>query len=349
MAPADLTDPSRPLAVLLAGGPGTRLHELSRIEAKPALPLAGRRLVDFACAAVARAGLPRLIVSLGQEPGTPALHLREVWGDTLDVVLRDASSSTGSSLARILADEGPDEVLVLPADQVHALDLSDLLASHRRAGAAATLATPTGQLGAAGPVVLDRTALGAGIGAASGDLWADLLPQLAREGGLALWRAPETAYWRDVDTLDDLRAVSLDFQRGEPCALPRQESAPRSPLDEEDGRALAFEIAGLRLSAPRFGARERGRWTLIEDSVVLPGARVAPGARLSRAIVAPGAVVPANLTVGEDPSEDARWFRVTAGGTTLVTAPMLARRAAERMRVQLGHRFPDLASPKPHG
>ncbi len=349
MALADLTDLSRPLAVLLAGGPGTRLHELSLLEAKPALPLAGRRLVDFACAAVARAGLSRLVVALGHRPNTLALHLREVWSGTLDLSLRAAPPGTCAALAQALDGEDAAEVLILPADQVHALDLSSLLDAHRKAGAAATLATPTGEPGAPGPVVLDRPSLRQAVEAEGGDLWADLLPRLAHDGRLALWRAPEGRYWRDVDTLDDLRAVSLDFQRGQPCALPGEETAPRSPLEEEDGRAIAFEVAGLRLSAPRFGARERGRWTLIEDSLVLPGARVAPGARLSRAVVAPGAVVPANLALGDDPAEDARWFRVTAGGTTLVTAPMLARRAAERMRAQMGHRLSGLTVPDAPG
>jgi glucose-1-phosphate adenylyltransferase len=192
--------------------------------------------------------------------------------------------------------------------------------------------------------VLDAPALGDVLADGEGDLWADLLPALAAAGGLALWRPPEGSYWRDVDTLDDLRAVSLDFQGSAPCDLPQAESAPPGPFEDEDGRALLIEVAGLRLSAPRFGARQRGRWTLLEDSLVLPGARVAPGARLSRAVVAPGAVVPANLVVGEDAAEDARWFRVTPKGTTLITAPMLAARAAERMRAQAGSRLSGLAT-----
>ena len=63
--------------------------------------------------------------------------------------------------------------------------------------------------------------------------------------------------------------------------------------------------------------------------------------------MAPGAIVPANLTVGEDPGEDARWFRVTPGGTALITAPMLTARAAELMRAQFGGRLPGLATLKP--
>ena len=83
----------------------------------------------------------------------------------------------------------------------------------------------------------------------------------------------------------------------------------------------------------------------MEDTLVMPGARVTPGARLSRAIVAPGAIVPAGLVVGEDAQDDARWFRVTPQGTTLITAPMLAARAAERMRAQFGGRLAGLVTP----
>jgi hypothetical protein len=113
------------------------------------------------------------------------------------------------------------------------------------------------------------------------------------------------------------------------------------------------EAGGLTLTVPRFGARRAGRWTLLEDSVVMPGARVAPGARLARALVAPGAIVPSGLVVGEDPDEDARWFRLCSGSaaeppTVLVTAPMLARRAAERMRAHAVAATPGQApSPSP--
>ncbi|MGO3319876.1 MAG: hypothetical protein ACTIL0_05150 [Microbacterium gubbeenense] len=38
--------------------------------------------------------------------------------------------------------------------------------------------------------------------------------------------------------------------------------------------------------------------------------------------------VPEGLVVGEDPEEDARWFRRSPGGITLITQAMLDRRAA---------------------
>jgi glucose-1-phosphate adenylyltransferase len=337
-----LADPSdRPiLAVLLAGGDGARLHELAALESKPALPLAARRIADFALARAVAAGVTRMIVVLPRRGETLMRHLREAWGDRVALSFRDAEGAQGTAaaLAAALEGEALRPVLVLPADQVHALDLAALFKAHGASGAPATIAGIGGSQAPA-PCVLDPRLL---VRGAEGDLWAD---GLASRGDVAHWELPAGAYLRDVDTLDDLRTVALDFRQALPCPLPDADGAPCDPL-EEPGRDLALEIGGLRLSAPRFGARQRGRWTLIEDSLVLPGARVAPGARLSRAVVAPGAVVPANLVVGEDREEDARWFRVTPGGTTLVTAPMLAARAAARMRAQLGDRLPAALMPR---
>ncbi|WP_176559341.1 sugar phosphate nucleotidyltransferase [Rubellimicrobium roseum] len=333
MSRTDLPDLSRTWAVLLAGGEATRLHELSAIEAKPALPIAGRRLADFAVASAVEAGLPRLLGLLGPRPGLLSRHLADLWGDRISLVLRmQDAPDTLTALARArpdLDEADVDRLVILPADQVQAIDLRALLASHMAQGAPATLAST-------GPVVLERRLLSEVADAAQGDIWNDVLPRLANRDLLARWSPPQGTHLRDIDTLDDLREASLGLQRGALGALlPGNEVIP---LD--DSCDLAFETGGIALSVPRFGARQPGRWTVLEDTLVMPGARVAPGARLTRAIVAPGAIVPAGLVVGEDPSEDARWFRVTPGGTTLLTPPMLAARAAERMRARLRPRPP---------
>ena len=69
-------------------------------------------------------------------------------------------------------------------------------------------------------------------------------------------------------------------------------------------------------------------YAALEGAVVLPHAVIGRHARLSRVVVDRGVQVPPGLVVGEDPEEDARWFRVTPGGVTLITQPMLDRRAA---------------------
>jgi glucose-1-phosphate adenylyltransferase len=48
---------------------------------------------------------------------------------------------------------------------------------------------------------------------------------------------------------------------------------------------------------------------------------------LRKVVVDRGVRIPSGLVVGEDAEEDARWFRVTEGGVTLITQAMLDRRA----------------------
>ncbi len=64
----------------------------------------------------------------------------------------------------------------------------------------------------------------------------------------------------------------------------------------------------------------------LDHVVLLPGAHVERSARLTNCVIDSGVVVPEGLVIGEDPEEDARWFRRTESGITLVTQPMLDRR-----------------------
>jgi glucose-1-phosphate adenylyltransferase len=64
--------------------------------------------------------------------------------------------------------------------------------------------------------------------------------------------------------------------------------------------------------------------------VVLPYVTVNRHARLHRVVIDRGVVIPDGLIVGEDPQEDAKWFRVTDRGVTLITQDMLDRRAASK-------------------
>lgn len=395
--PADRPDLSRTFAILLAGGRGTRLHELTAAECKPAIPFAGgHRIIDFALANAVRSGLDRLLVATQYRPQTLVAHLEGVWRGAFPagLTIRDGREVTRSdggypgtagavaANLREIAAARPDEVLVLAGDHVYEMDYRPLVAAHRASGAAVTVASDTapvavsrdfGVIGAAAggriaaflekpaappPMPGDpgRCLVSMGIYVFSWpwlraalladaenprsthDFGHDILPRAVAEGVAFAWRPPGDGrrpfYWRDVGTLDAYRLAQLDFARPDPpCALPDL----RNLLPAGAGRVFdplqySFEltVGGIALKAPRLRADEAGRWTLLEDCVVLPQARILPGARLSRAIVAPGTVVPGGLVVGEDPEEDARWFRRSAGGTTLVNTMMLARREARR-------------------
>ncbi len=69
-------------------------------------------------------------------------------------------------------------------------------------------------------------------------------------------------------------------------------------------------------------------YAVLDHAVVLPYVTVNRHARLRNVVIDSRVVIPEGLIVGEDPEADARWFRVSEGGVTLITQDMLDRRAA---------------------
>ena len=71
-------------------------------------------------------------------------------------------------------------------------------------------------------------------------------------------------------------------------------------------------------------------FAVLDHVVALPYVNVARSARLRKCVIDRGVQIPKGLIVGEDPEEDAKWFRVTDKGITLITQDMLDRRAAKK-------------------
>ena len=61
----------------------------------------------------------------------------------------------------------------------------------------------------------------------------------------------------------------------------------------------------------------------LHEAVVLPDCTIGRGARLRKVIVDRGINIPEGLVVGEDPEFDAKWFRRSETGVTLITQPMI--------------------------
>jgi len=147
---------ARTVAVLLAGGKGTRLHELTRSECKPAIHFAGtRRIVDFAMANAVRSGLTRMVVATQYAPATLTRHLWEHWAMAFDcgegLMVRHGPSLAGFEGYRGTADAvtrnialidslDPTDILVLAADHIYGMDYTPMLDAHRTSGAAVTVA-----------------------------------------------------------------------------------------------------------------------------------------------------------------------------------------------------------------
>ena len=392
----NMIDFSRTLGVLLAGGQGSRLYELTRGECKPALPFGDtRRIVDFTVAGAVRAGIRNMLVGTQYRPETLNMHMRHRWGNAFDTLsLRHGPTVTGhqagytgtaSVLSANIAEidaSGAEEIVVLAGDHVYDMDLTAMIADHRMTGADVTVAVdavplreasgfgvmgtdadgrirmfvekpadpphmpgdPSRALASMGiyvfswrwlkPVLVEDMA-----NPRSGhDFGKDILPRAVASGHAYAHTRPVDAegrapYWRDVGTLDAFRRTWIDLRDGHArCRLPESVGLRRDLDPGHDGfYGHALRAGSLTLTPPASGTR---RWTMLDDTVVMPGARIEPGARLTRTIVAAGTMVPGDLTVGEDMAEDARWFRVTSAGTTLVTQSMLDQRAAARTRIQ---------------
>jgi glucose-1-phosphate adenylyltransferase len=144
-------------ALVLAGGRGSRLHELSKHRAKPAVPFAGTmRIIDFALGNCVNSGLRRIAVLTQYKAQSLIRHVERSWGflesslgEFVDVV--PAQQQLGEGWYRgtadavyqnldLLREVHPKQVLVLGADHVYKMDYGVMLAEHAARGAALSVA-----------------------------------------------------------------------------------------------------------------------------------------------------------------------------------------------------------------
>jgi glucose-1-phosphate adenylyltransferase len=186
----------------------------------------------------------------------------------------------------------------------------------------------------------------------SRDFGKDLIPYLVKHGKALAHRFSEScvrsgfeaeAYWRDVGTLDaywqsniDLTQVipALDlYDREWPIWTYAEVTPPAKFVHDADGRrgqAVSSLISGgciisgasLRHSL-LFTSVRLHSFASVENTVVLPDVDIGRSARLRNVIVDRGVRIPEGLVVGEDPLADAKRFRRTDQGVTLITQAML--------------------------
>jgi glucose-1-phosphate adenylyltransferase len=145
------------LALVLAGGEGTRLHPLTQQHAKPALPFAaGRRIVDFVLSNLVNSEISRICVLAQYKPESLMEHIEFAWrsrfaaqGVSIEVALPQSRpdgaqyKGTADAVYRNLdfvRRHSPDLVAVFAADHVYRMDVRQMVRFHRQKRAEVTVA-----------------------------------------------------------------------------------------------------------------------------------------------------------------------------------------------------------------
>jgi NDP-sugar pyrophosphorylase family protein len=129
-------------ALVLTAGLGTRLDPLTRLVAKPAVPLGDRTLVEHVIAWLQRQAITDLVLNLHHRPSTITAVVGD--GRHLGVRVRYSweqpllGSAGGPRRALPLLDSDP--FLIVNGDTLCDFDLAPLLAAHAASGAEVTMA-----------------------------------------------------------------------------------------------------------------------------------------------------------------------------------------------------------------
>lgn len=188
------------------------------------------------------------------------------------------------------------------------------------------------------------------------DFGKDIIPRAVKNGvavahsfDRSCVRAPEESrdkenYWRDVGTVEAYWEANIDLTATEPAlnlydrnwpVWTYQQQLPPAKFvhNQIDRHGVAIEstvaggciVSGEMNRSLLFSLCRVHSYARVEWSVLLPDVEIGRRARLKRCIIDHGVHVPAGMVIGEDAEEDARRFRRTENGITLVTRQMIDR------------------------
>ncbi|KXI29997.1 glucose-1-phosphate adenylyltransferase [Paraglaciecola hydrolytica] len=143
-------------ALILAGGRGSRLYELTNWRAKPALYFGGKfRIIDFPLSNCVNSGIRRIGVVTQYKSHSLIRHLVRGWGhfkkelgESVEILPASQRFSdnwyegTADAVFQnidIIRDEVPKYVMVLSGDHIYRMDYGSLIAKHAESGAKMTV------------------------------------------------------------------------------------------------------------------------------------------------------------------------------------------------------------------
>src|SRR5215472_15919475 len=252
-------------------------------------------------------------------------------------------------------------VAAIPVDKKHAGEFGvietapdgRILAFHEKKANAPTIpGDPNGVYASMGNYIFaTRTLLrelhdDAALESSSHDFGRDILPKLTKRGEMFAYDfqtnqipgEPNTAYWRDVGTIDayyeanmDLRSVAPElnlYNREWPL---RTASYPEPPakftFDEANRRGQAIDTVvsggcilsgGVVRNSVLFRGVKVHAGAVVEDSIILDNCDIGRRARLKRVILDKNVRIPEDTRIGYDLECDRKFHHVTESGIVVV-------------------------------
>lgn len=280
---------------MLVGGMGTRLRPLTLSVPKQMLPVGGRPMIEHVVDHLAAHGVDEVVLSLGFRPDAflAAYPDGRCNGVRLRYAVEPQPLDTAGAVAFAAREVGADGTFVVcNGDVLTDLDVSELVAFHRRSDALATIhLTPVEDPSRFGVVPTDE----------AGRVLAFIekpppgeAPTNLINGGTyvvepeVLGRIPAGRRVSiERETFPDLVATGRLFALASPAAW----------LDA--GTPAAYLEANLRHAGETPLPPGVDPAAIVVDSVVAPDARVAAGARVSRSVLLAGAAVEAGAVVAD--------------------------------------------------
>jgi len=164
------------MAIILAGGRGSRLRQLTDWRAKPAVPFGGKfRIIDFPLSNCVNSGIRRIGVATQYKSQSLISHIQHGWGfldgrfeefvellpaqQRIEETWYQGTADAVYQNIDILRVYNPDHVLILGGDHVYKMDYSKLLAWHVEKSADMTVAcvgVPVGEATGFGVMGVDE-------------------------------------------------------------------------------------------------------------------------------------------------------------------------------------------------
>ena len=324
-------------AVILAGGPGTRLRPLTLARAKPVVPLLNRPFLAHQLALLREHGIVDAILACSYRVDDVRAALGEAGdlGLKLRYVVETEPLGTGGGVANA-ADLAAGTLLVLNGDILTDADLSAMRRFHTARGSRATIfltrvadprayglveldadgrlrafrEKPSGEAAIttdtvnAGAYLLDAALLKRIPRGRPVSIEREFFPALIADGIPCFgWHAP--AYWRDIGNPAAYRAAQLDLLEGRARMLLPPPGEPRDGSWVAGGGTVATDASLVAPSVVGARVTLAPRCRVGPSAVVGDGSTIGPDARVEGAIVwervevGPGAML-RDCIVGSD-------------------------------------------------